>query len=283
MFSKWIADTKPAVHRVALFSVLIACVGLFACGGGARNQAQTPTADEGEVDIDKLLGTPEQEKKQSAEEQEVLRLLGIAPDESASDTAKVAPTAQALPQSDMNIEGEVERLQRELQQRDQQIADLRSELAMQEKRAQELQSRQVRKVTPAPIVQVRGVSSEYRAAYERAMSHYNRHNYREALAGFSSLLAMDDKNSLADNAQYWIGECYYGMGNYNQAVAEFQKVFSFTRSNKSDAALLKLGLCYIRLGDRNQARSELEQLIANFPRSEYVSKARNFLAAANGR
>ena len=258
--------------------ILVACFSLSACGG-ARQQAESQPSENGEVDIDKLLNTPEQEKKQTAEEQEVLRLLGIATDETPPDSMQM-DVAQAMAEKETagDAPSEIERLQRELQDRDQQISILRNELATQERRLQELESSSVRKVKPGSGAQIRGVSVEFREGYERAMRFYNQHSYREALAAFSSLLAMDDKNSLSDNAQYWVGECYYGMGNYNQAVAEFQKVLSFTRSNKSDAALLKLGLCYIRLGDRSQARSELEQLIANFPKSEYVGKARTFLS-----
>lgn len=274
-------QNQAILRTVARFALPAVCAIFFACGGG-RNKAEPYSDTQGEGDIDKLLSTSEQQKRQSAEEQEVLRLLGITPDEQAGDSSIMTPSAE--PAIDSAASEEVQRLERELQDRDQQISILRNELAAQDKRLQELQSQRARPVNIATRPQVEGgVSPEYRGAYEKAMSYYNRHNYRDALAAFNNLLAIDDKNSLADNAQYWIGECYYAMGNYNQAIAEFQKVLSFTRSNKSDAALLKLGLCYIRLGDRAQARSELEQLIANFPRSEYIGKARNFLAAADGR
>jgi tol-pal system protein YbgF len=265
-----------------MLSALLAVIAAFVACGGARNKSEAQDEAQGEGDIDKMLTTSEQEKKQSAEEQEVLRLLGITTDDQTGDSSKMTPAAE--PEMEAGAPEEVQRLERELQDRDQQINILRNELAAQEKRLQELQSTKARPVNIATRPQVSGgVSADYRAAYEKAMSLYNRHNHREALAAFTNLLARDDRNSLADNAQYWVGECYYAMGNYNQAVAEFQKVLSFTRSNKSDAALLKLGLCYIRLGDRDQARSELEQLIANYPRSEYVGKARNFLAASDTR
>lgn len=280
MFARCIAKLKGFTPTAARCVLVTMCATFLACGGG-RNKAENQSAG-GEADIDQLLSTSEQEKRQSAEEQEVLRLLGITPEDQANDSSKMSPAAE--PQNDTASSEEVQRLERELQDRDQQIAILRNELAAQDRRLQELQTEPARPVKVATRPQVSGgVSAEYRSAYENAMSLYNRHNHREALTAFTNLLAMDDKNSLADNAQYWMGECYYALGNYNQAVAEFQKVLSFTRSNKSDAALLKLGLCYIRLGDRNQARSELEQLIANFPRSEYVGKARNFLAASDGR
>lgn len=250
---------------------IVVCVVLIACGAG-RNTAEREAG--GEVDVDKLLGTPEQEREQSAEEAEVLRLLGISPGEKAADSLKVAAAAPA----ETTATNEIERLQRELQARQEQIERMHNELQQQGSRIEELEAQLRRKSAAVTTVSVRGVSEEFRSSYEDALTLYNQHNYRAALSAFARLLATDDRNSLSDNVQYWIGECYYGLGNYNQAVAEFQKVLSFARSNKSDAALLKLGLCYIRLADRAQARNEFEQLIANFPDSEFVDKARTFLS-----
>jgi TolA-binding protein len=67
------------------------------------------------------------------------------------------------------------------------------------------------------------------------------------------------------------------MGNHNQAIVEFSKVFRFPNSNKSDDAQLKLGLCYMKLGDKQQARAEFDRLIASYPQSEYVSLAQNYI------
>lgn len=85
------------------------------------------------------------------------------------------------------------------------------------------------------------------------------------------------KNKLADNAQYWIGECYYSLKNYQRAIIEFEKVFSFPNSNKNDDAQFKLGLCYAAIGNRVKAREEFQRLIDYFPKSEYVTRAKQFL------
>ena len=83
---------------------------------------------------------------------------------------------------------------------------------------------------------------------------------------------------LSDNCQYWIGESYYGLRNYNQAIAEFEKVFSFANSNKIDDAQLKLGVCYLRLGDKAQARNEFDRLLSAYPSSEYKPVAQRYIA-----
>ena len=123
-----------------------------------------------------------------------------------------------------------------------------------------------------------GIKGNYKEDYQMALEEYYNRNYKQAIQMFEELLARDSSNSLADNCRYWIGECYYGLGNYNQAIIEFTKVFSFTKSNKMDDAQLKLGLCYWRLGDRDRAVQEFERLVNEYPDSEYVEKAREFLS-----
>ena len=94
---------------------------------------------------------------------------------------------------------------------------------------------------------------------------------------FSALLGSNVRQSLADNCQYWIGECYYALKNYDQAIVEFEKVFRYSNSNKSDDALLKLGLTYLRLNKPAAAKSQFELLIANHPRSEFVDLAQRHI------
>jgi len=261
--------------------ILMLCIALLftACGGSKNTDISTSESAEGEVDIDKLLSTPADQENQNAEDAEVLRLLGITPESTASETVTPQPavtetkTAPAAP----DLQKEVERLQGELNAKNQQVTDLRNSLMERDARIQEMQQ------TPASMQTTRATRSITGAngatqRYAEARNLYEQRRYSEAAAAFQQILAANDKSSYADNCQYWIGECYYGMGKFEQAIAEFEKVFTFARSNKSDAALLKLGLCYVRLGERQQARSEFEQLIANYPSSPYVQTARKYLA-----
>jgi len=91
------------------------------------------------------------------------------------------------------------------------------------------------------------------------------------------LVSVDQTNDLADNSQYWLGECLYGKREYKQAILEFGKVFSFPGTDKDDDAQLKLALCYQNIGNIDKARSEFQKIIDYFPGSEYYPKAKNAL------
>ena len=87
----------------------------------------------------------------------------------------------------------------------------------------------------------------------------------------------DPSNVLADNSQYWLGECYYTMKNYKRAIIEFEKVFMFPGTDKDDDAQLKLGHCHRSMGNIDKAREEYQRLIDYFPGSEFYDKGRESL------
>jgi TolA-binding protein len=120
-------------------------------------------------------------------------------------------------------------------------------------------------------------SVSYVNRYQKALSYYNSNQPEKAITIFRQLISEDRNHDLADNSQYWIGECYYSMDQYQQAITEFQSVFSFPNTNKADDAQFKIGLCYAVLGSEKKSVEEFQKLIDYFPDSEYVEKAKQFL------
>ena len=119
--------------------------------------------------------------------------------------------------------------------------------------------------------------------YEAARSHYTDRQYERAVKEFAAILRSAPTSDLADNAQYWLGECYFGMGRFRQALTEFTKVFAYRNTEKDDDAQLKIARCYLSLGEKNQALSALRKLIDEYPESEYVANARRELRQLQGR
>ena len=118
---------------------------------------------------------------------------------------------------------------------------------------------------------------EYKKTYIDALSAYQNGDYNKAINGFSGLVLSDPTNDLADNSQYWLAECYYTMKNYKRAVIEFEKVFSFSGTDKDDDAQLKLGHCHRSMGNIQKSKEEYQRLIDYFPGSEFYEKARESL------
>jgi tol-pal system protein YbgF len=123
--------------------------------------------------------------------------------------------------------------------------------------------------------------SDAKRLYDQAYKDLTRGNYSLALLGFGEFLRRSPASDLADNAQYWIGECYYAQRDYNLAIQEFLKVQeSYPRGDKVSAALLKTGFSFLALEDRASARRYLNQVVEQFPNSEEAVSARNKLRSA---
>jgi tol-pal system protein YbgF len=86
------------------------------------------------------------------------------------------------------------------------------------------------------------------------------------------------KSDLADNAQYWIGACYYGQRDYNRAIRELSDVMlKYSKGDKAPAALLMLAEAFADSGDKIDARLVLQKLISEHPRSEEAERGRQAL------
>jgi len=115
--------------------------------------------------------------------------------------------------------------------------------------------------------------------YERNMQRFKRGDFDGAQQGFSQFLVHYGTSDLAPNAQYWLGECYYGKRDYKRAIDAFERVeLDYPSSDKVPAAILKRGFAYLALNDRKRASSLLKQVVDTYPKSQEASKALDKLA-----
>jgi tol-pal system protein YbgF len=133
--------------------------------------------------------------------------------------------------------------------------------------------------TPAPGGEIS--ESDAKRLYDQAYKDLTRGNYSLALLGFREYLRRSPASDLADNAQYWVGECFYAQRDYDPAVQEFLKVQKdYPQGDKVPAALLKTGFSFLQMEDRASARRYLNQVVEQFPNSEEAVSARNKLRSA---
>ena len=118
---------------------------------------------------------------------------------------------------------------------------------------------------------------EYTAKYIESLSHYQNAEWDKSLSGFSFLLQANKNHDLADNCQYWIGEVYYALNDYERSIMEFEKVFSFLGTNKDDDSQFKIGLCYMNLGKIDNAIIEFNKLLNTYPNSEYYMRSKDYI------
>ena len=275
------------LKKIFAFIAVVGVSSVWLMCAGTKPQTGPLAKEEEKQKVDEILDTKKAEaERQKKDEDEVLRMLGISPEQEQAEKQKTAmgeekaaleTKAGSLEEEIARKEREIEKLKQELAEKDRKMAELESVLN-DLKSSSRPQASAV--AAPGHVASVSGPISfeEYRRRYQQALQEYRNRNYNTAIRMFEELLRIDSNNSLSDNAQYWIGECYYALGMYQRALVEFQKVFAFVNSNKEDDAQLKIALCYKNMNQIENAREALQRLIVKYPKSEYVSMAKRLLA-----
>ena len=138
-------------------------------------------------------------------------------------------------------------------------------------------------IKQTPVAQVPAAAKmdyeTYKQHYIDALSSYQNGDFMSAIDDFEMLIQNDSENDFADNAQYWVGECYYALDEYSKAIEAFRKVIKYADTNKADAAQFKIGYSYLNSGDTARGYDELERLLDMFPESSLREKVKQILAS----
>ncbi len=118
------------------------------------------------------------------------------------------------------------------------------------------------------------------AEYSDAMALLRSGNCKDAVPRLRTFIRKDIKSPYADNAQYWIGRCFYQQKDYNRAIMELYDVLlKFPQSERVPGALLVLADAFADSGDDIDARLTLKKLLSDHPQAEEVAAARKRLQA----
>ncbi|MDR1873150.1 MAG: tol-pal system protein YbgF [Deltaproteobacteria bacterium] len=119
-----------------------------------------------------------------------------------------------------------------------------------------------------PVAPVRPTRGQEWSRYQRALGQVKSRRYSQAAAAFEAMLAENPAGSLAPNARYWLGECYYAQGDFTRALVEFSQGFrDYPTSNKAPDYLLKMSYSQSRLGDGPGAMESMRVLLERYPES----------------
>lgn len=113
--------------------------------------------------------------------------------------------------------------------------------------------------------------------YQSGIRTFQGRVYEKAIELFNEVIKQYPQGEYSDNARYWIGECYYALGDYASGVTSLTHVFDYANSSKADDAQFKIGLSYLKMGQQAMAKEELKKLIDRYPASEYVERAKKYL------
>ncbi|MDX2021106.1 MAG: tol-pal system protein YbgF [Deltaproteobacteria bacterium] len=120
--------------------------------------------------------------------------------------------------------------------------------------------------------------------YKQSLDHLKASRHADAAAGFREFLRRFPQHDYADNAQYWLAECYYDLKDFVTAVREFRRVVDvYPQGNKVPDALLKAGLGYLLLGNEAAGRGTLTELQKSFPTHTAAKVAAERMSELDGK
>ncbi len=278
----------------SFISLLVAIWGLFmVCSGRVPEVNYDEEFDFGDVSGLQEENSPDlmtqlavldddSNKLEDAQRREILEALGIETTNAATKEEEAFLTEELF----LNLEVEIAELEKQSKRKSEIVDSLKSELQETDIQLTALErvvgpSGQLATTTAPKITSTGGSVSNYALQYQEALNEVYAHRYVEAIAKFQELLRQNDADDLSDNCQYWIGESYFALGNYQLAIAEFEKVFAFEQNNKSDDAQFMIGMAYLKMGDPLLAQLELNNLLTFYQDSEYVARAERQLIDLN--
>ncbi len=121
-------------------------------------------------------------------------------------------------------------------------------------------------------------SSDKEELYSEAYRTFKDGNYSAAREKFGEFLKSFSDTEYSDNAQFWMGECFYFEENYEKAILEYEKVVqNYPDGNKVPNALLKQALSFLKLGDASSSKLLLQRVIKEYPNTNAARIARSKL------
>jgi tol-pal system protein YbgF len=110
--------------------------------------------------------------------------------------------------------------------------------------------------------------------YQNGLRDFTSGNYDLARQEFSDYLKNFPTNALAGNAQFYLGEVAYAQEDYQNAVTQYDMVlYSYPKSYKLAAALLKKGQSEVKLGQKASGTRDLREVIRRFPGTDEARQA----------
>ena len=110
--------------------------------------------------------------------------------------------------------------------------------------------------------------------YMAGVFAYQREDFPMALDYFSNLVLDKSTKDIIHNVLYWMADSYQQIGDFNNALISLEKILTDPDSDHLDDALIKKGLLHRKLGQTEESLIVFNQLVNNFPRSEYAKLAR---------
>lgn len=116
------------------------------------------------------------------------------------------------------------------------------------------------------------------AIFTKGYNYLSENNYQECREQFGIFIKRFPNSPEVSDAAFWIAECYYRDGLFEESILEFQRfIESYENDIKIPLAFYKQGLALMNIDRNEEAMIFFQTLIDKFPKSEEARSAKEKL------
>ena len=124
-----------------------------------------------------------------------------------------------------------------------------------------------------PVTLAPGMSPQ--RLFDTAMADFTVGQWALCIEGFETYLRGFGRTDMADDAQYYIGECRHKDNRLTEAVDAYNRVISnYPKGDRVPDAYYKRGIVFSEMGQIDRARESFEILMKQFPDSDLARLAK---------
>jgi tol-pal system protein YbgF len=132
----------------------------------------------------------------------------------------------------------------------------------------------------APVTLAPGMTPQ--RLYNTALADFTAGQWALCIEGFNTYLRSFSRTDLADDAQWYVGECYQQDGKFQEAIDAYNRVISgYPRGDRVPDAYYKRGMALGAMGQTDRARESFETLMKNYPDHDMSRMAKQQLDRLN--
>lgn len=118
--------------------------------------------------------------------------------------------------------------------------------------------------------------------YNTSLADFTVGQWALCIDGFNTYLRNFSRTDLADDAQWYIGECYHQDGKFAEAIEAYNRVITnYPKGDRVPDAYYKRGIALSATGQTDQARESFETLMKNYPDHDMARMAKQQLDRLN--
>jgi len=132
----------------------------------------------------------------------------------------------------------------------------------------------------APVALAPGMTPQ--RLYNTALADFTAGQWALCIEGFNTYLRSFSRTDLADDAQWYVGECYQQDGKFTEAIDAYNRVITgYPKGDRVPDAYYKRGMALSAMGQADRARESFEMLIKLYPDHDMARLAKQQMDRLN--